>query len=156
MNFQQMNMPSLGEPSASTVLQSLDPFGGVGVRAPLRVYLVEDSPEVRDLLLDYLHVAGEIEVVGYADTEDEAVAAIIADPVDAVIVDLKLRVGNGMGVLQRLRTARQTPAPTLIVFTNHPLPAIRARAMKFGANHFFDKSIDYEKVRSTLRSLREN
>lgn len=156
MNIQSINMQSRGEPSPATILQSFDHFGGIGVRAPLRVFLVEDSPEVRDLLLDYLHVTGEVEIVGYADTEDEAVAAVVADPVDAVIVDLKLRVGNGMAVLQRLRAAKQTPAPTLIVFTNHPLPAIRERAMKFGANYFFDKSIDYDKVRSTLQTLHAN
>ncbi len=155
MNFQSMYMHSRGEPSPATILQSLDHFGGIGVRAPLRVFLVEDSPEVRDLLLDYLHVAGEIEIVGFADTEDDAVAAIVDEPVDAVIIDLKLRIGSGMTVIQRLRAARQVPAPTLIVFTNHPLQAIRERAMKLGADYFFDKSIDYEKIRSTLRTLRD-
>ncbi len=155
MNFQEMNVHTRGDPSSATILQSLDAFGGAAVRAPLRVFLVEDSPEVRDLLLDYLHVAGEVEIVGYADTEDDAVAAVFAKPVDAVIVDLKLRLGSGMEVLRRLREAGQIPAPTLIVFTNHPLPAIRARAMKFGADFFFDKSIDYEKVRGTLLALRQ-
>ena len=57
----------------------------------LRVFLVEDSPHVRDLLLDFLNVPGEIEIVGYADNETESVAALLAEPVDAVIVDLKLR-----------------------------------------------------------------
>ncbi len=155
MNIQRMNVQPSGEPSPATILQSLDHFGGIGVRAPLRVFLVEDSPEVRDLLLDYLHVAGEIEIVGFADTEDDAVAAIVDEPVDAVIIDLKLRIGSGMTVIQRLRAARQIPPPTLIVFTNHPLQAIRERAMKLGADYFFDKSIDYEKIRSTLRTLRD-
>ncbi len=155
MNIQRMNVQSRGEPSPSTIMQTLDHVGAVGVRAALRIFLVEDSPEVRDLLLDYLHVAGEIEIVGFADTEDEAVAAIVDEPVDAVIIDLKLRIGSGMTVIQRLRAARQVPAPTLIVFTNHPLQAIRERAMKLGADYFFDKSIDYEKIRSTLRTLRD-
>jgi DNA-binding NarL/FixJ family response regulator len=155
MNLQHTNVQPGREPSPATITQNLESFGVAGVRAPLRVFLVEDSPEVRDLLLDYLHVAGEIDIVGYADTEDEAVAAIVAEPVDAVIVDLKLRIGGGMKVIQRLREDKQTPAPTLIVFTNHPLPAIRDRAMKSGADYFFDKSIDYEKVRATLLGLRQ-
>src|SRR6185369_13503136 len=64
----------------------------------LRVYLVEDSAHVRELLLDFLQVPGEVEIVGFSDNEAESMAAMIADPVDAVIVDLKLREGSGMGV----------------------------------------------------------
>ena len=120
----------------------------------VRVFLIEDSPYVRDLLLDFLHAPGEVEIVGYADTEDDAVAAIIAQPVDAVIVDLKLREGSGMAVIQRLRKASLNPPPTLIVFSNHPLPEIKQRAMKLGADYFFDKSGDYDSVRATLQALR--
>lgn len=122
-------------------------------RAPFRIFLVEDSPHVRDLLLDILHVPGAMEIVGYADAEDDAVSAILAHPVDAVIVDLKLRAGGGMSVIKRLREAKLRPEPTLIVFTNHPLPEIKARALKLGADYFFDKSADYESVQATLRAL---
>lgn len=121
---------------------------------PLSVFLVEDSPHVRDLLLDFLHVPGEVEITGYADTEDDAVAAILAHPVDAVIVDLKLREGGGMAVIERLRKSNIFPKPKIIVFTNHPFAAIRQRAMSLGADYFFDKSADYESVRSTLTDLR--
>ena len=125
------------------------------MRQPLiRVFLVEDSPHVRDLLLDFLQVPGELEIVGYADTEDDAVAGILADPVDAVIVDLKLREGGGLGVIERVRLAGLEPPPTLIVFTNHPFPEIKRRAMKLGANYFFDKSADYDNVRAALQALR--
>ena len=120
----------------------------------LRVFLVEDSPHVRDLLLDYLHVPGEVEIVGYADNEDDSVAAMLADHVDAVIVDLKLREGGGMAVIERLRKENLNPRPTIIVFTNHPFPEIKRRAMALGADFFFDKSADYDSVRATLQGLR--
>jgi DNA-binding NarL/FixJ family response regulator len=132
----------------------LDSMALAAEQRAIRVYLVEDSPHVRDLLLDYLHVPGEIEIVGYAATEDESVEAIIAAPVDAVIVDLKLREGGGMAVIERLRKANLHPAPTIIVFTNHPFPAIRKRAIQLGADYFFDKSADYDSVRQVLQSLR--
>ena len=121
---------------------------------PLRVFLVEDSPHVRDLLLDFLHVPGDVEIVGFADTEAESVAAIVARPVDAVIVDLKLREGSGMGVIEALRKHKFDPPPKIIVFTNHPFPEIKRRAMQLGADYFFDKSADYDSVRSTLQALR--
>ena len=128
--------------------------GAVSANTALRVYLVEDSPHVRDLLLDFLNVPGEIEIVGNADNEIESVAAMLADPVDAVIVDLKLREGSGMAVIEKLRAAKLNPEPKIIVFTNHPFPEIRARAMQLGADYFFDKSADYDSVRTTLQALR--
>ena len=121
---------------------------------PLRVFLVEDSPHVRDLLLDFLHVPGQVEITGYADNEIESVAAILADPVDAVIVDLKLREGSGMAVIEKIRSAKLSPQPKIIVFTNHPFPEIRRRAMQLGADFFFDKSAEYDSVRAALQGLR--
>ncbi|MCY7389409.1 MAG: response regulator transcription factor [Burkholderiales bacterium] len=123
-------------------------------RPVLRVYLVEDSPHVRDLLLDFLNIPGEMQIVGDADTEAGAVAAILADPVDAVIVDLKLREGSGMAVIEKLRRADLNPQPKIIVFTNHPFPEIRKRAMQLGADYFFDKSADYDSMRTTLLGSR--
>jgi DNA-binding NarL/FixJ family response regulator len=124
------------------------------VNAPLKVFLVEDSAHVRELLLDFLQVPGEVEIVGYADSEAESVAAILAKPVNAVIVDLKLREGGGMGVIEKLRKANLRPRPTIIVFTNHPFPEIRRRAMHLGADYFFDKSADYDSIRTILQTLR--
>ncbi|MEO8385958.1 MAG: response regulator transcription factor, partial [Betaproteobacteria bacterium] len=124
--------------------------GEFALARPLRVYLVEDSPQVRDLLLDFLNVENEVEIVGTADNEIESVEAILADPVDVVIVDLKLRDGSGMGVIAKLRRARNKQQPKIIVFSNHNFDAIRQRAMELGADHFFDKSTEYEALRAEI------
>ena len=157
MNISKLSTPSSQAPNTGSPPIASPDNGkstGPGTRAPLRVYLVEDSAHVRDLLLDFLHVPGEVEIVGYADNETESVADMLVSPVDAVIVDLKLREGSGMAVIERLRKANLSPAPKIIVFTNHPFPEIKRRAMQLGADYFFDKSADYDSVRSTLHMLR--
>ncbi|MEP7155912.1 MAG: response regulator [Betaproteobacteria bacterium] len=146
--------PNTGSPLLVTPAGKADE--ATSGRAPLRVYLVEDSAHVRDLLLDFLHVPGEVEIVGYADNETESVADMLARPVDAIIVDLKLREGSGMSVIEKLRKANLNPQPKIIVFTNHPFPEIKRRAMQLGADYFFDKSADYDSVRSTLQKLRSH
>lgn len=155
MNTQQLATELVRKNSAPPdTSQRSDLMEGNAMRRPLRVFLVEDSAHVRDLLLDFLHEPGEVEIIGYADTEEDAVAQIIAQSPDAVIVDLKLREGGGMAVIERLRAKQLNPSPTLIVFTNHPFPEIRRRAIKLGADYFFDKSADYDSVRTTLQALR--
>ena len=155
MNTHQMgNETPAGSSAAHNNLQSTALMGEKPATPILRVFLVEDSPHVRDLLLDFLNEPGEVEIVGYADNEADSVAAIIADPVDAVIVDLKLREGSGMAVIAKLRAAKFDPQPKIIVFTNHPFPEIRKRAMQLGADYFYDKSAEYDSVRTTLQALR--
>ena len=155
MNWHHESTNAFGNKSSPPQnLQRNGSMNGLKVHLPLRVFLVEDSPHVRDLLLDFLHVPGEVEITGYADNEIESVAAILADPVDAVIVDLKLREGSGMAVIEKLRSAKLSPQPKIIVFTNHPFPEIRRRAMQLGADYFFDKSAEYDSVRATLQALR--
>ena len=155
MNSQQMITQAPADKSAAnSESQGFALKGEKSALAVLRVFLVEDSPHVRDLLLDFLNEPGEVEIVGSADNEADAVAAIVAEPVDAVIVDLKLRVGSGMAVIEKLRAAKFDLQPKIIVFTNHPFPEIRKRAMQLGADYFYDKSAEYDSVRSTLQQLR--
>ena len=155
MNWHHMSSQAPSNKSSPPQNSQLaDSMNGLAAHRPIRVFLVEDSPHVRDLLLDFLHVPGEVEITGFADNEIESVAAILADPVDAVIVDLKLREGSGMAVIEKLRSAKLIPQPKIIVFTNHPFPEIRRRAMQLGADYFFDKSAEYDSVRATLQALR--
>lgn len=121
---------------------------------PLKVFIVEDSVRVRELLMDFLHVPGELEVVGYADTESESIDALTHTPVDAAVVDLRLRQGSGLEVIDKVRKANADRKPKIIVFTNHPFPEVRKRAMQLGADFFFDKSADYDLVKSTLLEMR--
>ena len=155
MNTRQMSTEAPADKSAAhNESQGFALLGEKSALPILRVFLVEDSPHVRDLLLDFLNEPGEVEIIGSADNEADAVAAIIADPVDAVIVDLKLREGGGMAVIEKLRAAKFDRQPKIIVFTNHPFPEIRKRAMQLGADYFYDKSAEYDNVRSTLQALR--
>jgi DNA-binding NarL/FixJ family response regulator len=64
--------------------------------------------------------------------------------VDVIILDLQLRQGTGFGVLRKL--AARGMRPVVIVYTNYDLPEYRHAAELLGANHFLDKSRDYERL----------
>ena len=120
----------------------------------LRVFVVEDCPNVLDSLLVFLHIPGQVEIIGLADTENEAVAAILVGSLDAIIVDLNLREGSGLAVIEKVRRAHLTPQPKIIVFTNHAAPEIKQRALQLGADYFLDKSTEQDGLRNTLQLLR--
>ena len=119
---------------------------------PLRIFLVEDSPVLRDRLIESLTEPGVIEVSGHADTEKAALAALASSPWDVLILDLQLRQGSGLGVLKAIAPQRTTRS-TVIILTNYAIAQYRTRAMQLGADYFFDKARDYGRLRDVLNDL---
>lgn len=121
-------------------------------RAPLRVFLVEDSPIIRDRLTESISASGRIQIIGHADTEQQAIASLMQLDCDAVVLDLRLREGNGFNVLKALRVAPGV-SMTIIVFTNYSLPEFRTRSLALGADYFFDKGHESDRVREVLEEM---
>ena len=119
----------------------------------LRVFLVEDSVLIRERLGEDIASAGRIEVVGYAETEAAAVAALQAHPCDVIILDLDLKQGNGFEVLKSVRADHTGPRPLVIVFTNYVYPHYRSQSVRLGADYFFDKARDFDRVREVIEDL---
>lgn len=129
-----------------------DPAAAAAGIPSLRVLVVEDLPRVQNLLRELIHDPGRIEVAGMVETESDAVAQYERLRPDAVVIDLNLRQGTGLGVLLALRRMQRAdlPRPTLIVLTNHALPVLQQACLNAGADHFLDKSHDFHRVRTLL------
>lgn len=134
----------------SSYMQSSDATG-----KGLRVFLVEDSPIIRERLVEALVATGRIDVAGHAATEREAVDALSAGGWDAVILDLQLKQGNGLGVLKTISPSRPTGAK-IFVLTNYAIPMYRDRSLALGADAFLDKSRDFERVVDMLVELADH
>lgn len=119
---------------------------------PLRVFMVEDSPTVRDLLVEHLNDIEGVRVVGTADSERDAVSALRDTPCDVIILDIKLRQGSGIGVLRTLDTA-SGPNATRIIFSNYTEGEYRAVATRLGAAYFFDKASGLRALLELITSL---
>jgi two-component system, OmpR family, response regulator len=118
--------------------------------ATLRVQVIEDLPRVQALLRELIEESGRFEVAAVADSEDEALRQFDALRPDAVVVDLALRAGSGLGVIHAIRSRAEATQPLVIVLTNHALPVLEAACRRAGADHFLDKSRDFHKVHGLL------
>lgn len=125
------------------------------VKRPLKVFLVEDSVSVRERLVDFLSEPGEVEIIGYAETEAASVARLQQDRVDVAIVDLNLKAGSGFGVISALRSQYPVAPPTIVVLTNYAFPEYEVACRERGADFFFDKSTQFGSVKTLLGDLRE-
>ncbi|HEX7327553.1 MAG TPA: response regulator [Casimicrobiaceae bacterium] len=123
-----------------------------GDALPLRVLLIEDSPLIRERLAETIIVAGRIEIVGQADSEHAAIGLLASTAWHAMVLDLQLRHGTGLGVLRALVSVRP-PGARVIVLTNYAFPQYRAKSLALGADHFLDKAREYHRVREILDTL---
>ncbi len=125
-------------------------------KRPLRVFLVEDSVSVRERLMDFLVEPGEVEIIGYAETEAASVARLQQERVDVAIVDLNLKAGSGFGVISAVRSQYPSAPPTIVVLTNYAFPEYEVACRERGADFFFDKSTQFGSVKALLSDLRDH
>jgi DNA-binding NarL/FixJ family response regulator len=116
----------------------------------LTIYIVEDSPLVRERLLE---VVGEIpnsRVVGQAEAVTEALEGIYRAQPRVLILDVQLRGGSGFRLLKQMRAAQIDRPELVIVVTNYPSEDYRNASHACGVDHFFDKGSEFDKVRDVL------
>lgn len=111
---------------------------------PLKTFLVEDSPLIRESLIAMLEDIAQVEVVGTAEDESSAVIWLNnpENHADLVIVDIFLKVGSGLGVLRNARAA--TRNSKTVVLTNYATDDMKRKCLELGADMVFDKSNDID------------
>jgi len=110
----------------------------------LRAYIVEDSPTIRENLIETLQELAEVQAVGLADTEREGKAWLVQHPDDwdVAVIDLFLREGSGLRVVEACRGRRH--GQKVIVLSNHATSDMRRRCAQLGADAVFDKSTEID------------
>ena len=112
--------------------------------AALSVFLVEDNHKIRDHLVPALAELGSASVMGFATSEDEAIAWLATHKGhwDLAVVDLFLDQGSGLGVIEWCNG--REPRQRVVVLTNYATDVMREACGRAGADAFFDKSTELE------------
>jgi DNA-binding NarL/FixJ family response regulator len=112
----------------------------------LNAFLVEDSPVIRDSLIGALEEMTPVRVIGSADNEGEALAWLTGHlhGCDLMVIDIFLKSGSGLGVLQAAR--RLDHDMVLVVLSNYATSDMRRRCFELGANKVFDKSREIDEL----------
>jgi two-component system, NarL family, response regulator DevR len=119
----------------------------------VKVFIVEDSPAIRERLIEMVEGADGHVVVGHADTCDGALSGIADSAPDAAIFDIKLARGNGIDALAAAKRAR--PGLLGIVMSNFATTQHRKASVDAGAEYFLDKSLDFERIPEILSILQK-
>src|ERR1041385_3830813 len=119
----------------------------------LKVFIADDSIEVRNRLKEMLKENKFIQLMGEAADAEQAIIALRDLKLDVVILDIHMPKGEGMRVLKDIKTI--DPGRIVIIFTAFSYPQYRQAYITAGADYFFDKTKDLQEMADVLAELAE-
>ena len=115
----------------------------------VRLLIADDHPLIRAGLRAMLS-GTEFEIVAEATSGEEVLRAVDASQVDCILLDIRMKRGDGLSTLPRLKMHHaKTP---IVMISSHNNPTYIAKAVALEANGFFCKSGTRDELLATLRT----
>ena len=112
------------------------------------VLALDDDPTVRALIAEYL---GENDLRTTAVANGREFAAVLArEPVDLIVLDLKLPGEDGMQIARKLRERSQVP---ILMLTGRTEEADRVMGLELGADDYLTKPFSPRELLARIRAL---
>lgn len=143
-----VRLPVLPPPAEAAPAAAAEIPGAVG--GSRRVLVVDDEPEIADLLEDILSADGNQIVV--EPDGDAALARLVAEPFDLVVSDLTMPGLDGPGLWREARARLSGRAPPFVFLTGDALRLDRAAEMRDAGCPFVEKPFEPAAIRRVIRA----
>ena len=117
----------------------------------IRVFLADDQALVRSGFRMLIDSEDDLEVVGEAPDGAQAVRALLADPADVVLMDIRMPVMDGVEATRRIVEARL--GTKVLVLTTFDLDEYAFAALKAGASGFLLKDARPVDLLNAIRNV---
>jgi len=108
-------------------------------RAPIRVVVVEDEPEVRAALADVVTAVPSLELAGQAGDADEGLRVAVRTRPDVVLADVRMPAGGGVRLAREV--SERLPATSVVALSAYEDGASRQEMLAAGAREYAVKGI---------------
>jgi DNA-binding NarL/FixJ family response regulator len=124
--------------------------GSLAERAPISVFLVDDVPELRELIKFGMEDDPGFEVVGEAGDGRSALEGIAETQPAAVLLDLSMPDMNGLEAILEVR--KRDPDVAIVVLSGFSADRMSAPAIERGADGYVEKGIPMQELREAIRT----
>lgn len=114
----------------------------------IQILIADDHDVIRSGLKSMLG-GTEIKVIAEAATGQAAVKYAVENPVDVVLLDVRMPDGDGLTALGRIKLDK--PNQPILMFSQFDNPTYIARAVAMGANGYLPKNCTREQLISAVR-----
>ena len=120
----------------------------------MTVLIADDSRLMRDRIRETISIFSNVEIVSETDNGTEALEELIRHNPDLAIIDIRMPDRNGLEILKEYRVKNKTTK--IIILTNYAYDQYLERAYENGADYFYSKSEDFDKIAATVANLLRN
>lgn len=117
----------------------------------IRILLVDDQTIVHQGLKSLLEVQPDLQVVGWAETGQQALEQVAALQPDVVLMDVRMPVMDGVTATQLI--TQQFPAVKVLVLTTFSDDDYVVRALRCGAKGYLLKDTQSEELAQAIRAI---
>ena len=118
---------------------------------PSRVLIVEDEPDIRELVVHHLKREGY--QVSAASSGEEALRQVLAAPPDLVLLDLMMPAMDGLEVCRRLRQDPATAMLPIVMLTAKGDEVDRVLGLEIGADDYIVKPFSPKELVARVRAV---
>jgi DNA-binding NarL/FixJ family response regulator len=115
--------------------------------------IVDDHPAVRQALAMLIGQQSDLEVCGEAADLSEALRLVAATQPDVAVIDISLKTGCGIDLIQRIKDRRGTVR--MLVWSTHSESLYAERALRAGALGYVNKDQATDKIVEGIRRVLE-
>ena len=118
-----------------------------------KVLIVDDHPAVREGLAVRISAQPDLEVCGEADDIPQALEMAKANTPDVAIIDIQLKNGNGLDLVDRLKAMDKSIR--VLVWSMYRDDIYAQRALRAGALGYINKECATGRIVEAIRSVRD-
>ena len=115
------------------------------------ILIVDDSPIIAERLRNMLEGSENIGAISHAASYSSALRKLVGAWPDIVLLDINLPDGSGIDLLQHIKTSQ--PSTVAFMVSNQSGDYYRRVCRKMGADHFIDKSKEFEQIPAIIASI---
>lgn len=115
------------------------------------ILVVEDSLLIIERIVSMLSEVDNVKLIIHAASYRESIRMMNEVSADVVLLDLNLPDKSGIELLQVIKATQ--PRMKVIVLTNHATDSYREMCTGMGADYFFDKSNDFDKIPDVIGGM---
>jgi DNA-binding NarL/FixJ family response regulator len=117
----------------------------------MKVLIADDSRLMRERIRETISIFSSVEIVSETETGLQTLEELFKHNPDLAILDIRMPDRNGLEILKEYR--KKNKKTIIVILTNYAYDQYKDRAFENGADYFFSKSEDFDKISAVVAKI---